>query len=254
MGQKNNIDRSETALGTQSSANSPWSRLLLDAFQSGMRSSYNSGAANNSCMGFNGSGLGVSNGSAKYAGSGQVYGNVPQFNGGAMRSIGAQGGNLNALFTLAGDLGSNLGEGKHGSMKTVLGVLPKFNQLMRSGLSLPLDSSAGIFSLSYKDWLSGNGGSPSASYNSTHWKVGKIDFSAAASVGQGSGGGGSTGSSSFGSSAGGMAGGSSGGQSGDTGGGAAGGRSEKSSNGLGNPSSGGGKNRPAATLSLHLNF
>jgi len=231
-------------------------RLLLDAFQFGMHSSNLSGGAGGGGN-FNGGGQGIGGASGFSSGGGaNPMGSAP---GGSAVGLGS-------LFQLAGNVSRDLGAGKSGVLGTALGTLPALNQLMRGGLNLPLNSSIGNFRLSYRDLLGSGGnalggnfgsGSPSASFTSSHFKTGKIDFSAAASVNGGSAGGGSgmsAGISSFGGQA---AGGAS--LTSQAGGGTAGGSMPSGGAGGGqggpggNSGNGGGK-RPAASLSLHLNF
>jgi hypothetical protein len=206
-----------------------WNHLLLDAFQLGMHSgSSGAGPA---------SGMNYSNATA------------PQPDGRPGSAPGGSSANLESLFRMASTLSGDLGAKQYGALGTTLRILPTFNQLTRSGLNLPMSSSLGNFQLSYRNLfgagsstMGGKGGfgSPSASFNSTHMRTGKIDFSVAASVTGGSMGG----SSSFGGKAGGgmgsaPAGGAMGGPGGHSGGGAGGGGSDKS---------------PGASLALHLSF
>jgi hypothetical protein len=234
-----------------SSGSTPWSHLLLDAFQLGMRSASRP-AASGDGMGFNGSGQ-RSGGAASQLGCGP-----------GRTEVGRNFFDLSSILETSSNLSRDLGAGKSGTLGTALGVLPAFNQLMRGGLNLPLNSSFGSFRLSYQDLLGGAGGaigsktgfgSPSVSFSSSH-KAGWIDFSAAASLSGGSitgGSGMSTGMSSFG----GQAAGSMGSASADssTGGGQSGGGPGSQGGGPGGPGGGnsGGK-RPAASLSLHLSF
>jgi hypothetical protein len=252
----------ETA-GNSSANSTLWNRLLLDAFQFGMYSSNLSGGAGSGGSS-NGGGQGIGSGSAFSSGSEtNPTGNAP---GGSAIGLGS-------LFQLAGNMSRDLGAGKSGVLGTALGALPALNQLTRGGLNLPLNSSIGNFRLSYRDLLNNGGnelggnlgsGAPSASFTSSHFKAGKIDFSAAASVNGESASGGSgmsAGISSFGGQASGggqIAGGAS--LTSQTGGGAAGNSMGGPSGGAGggqsggNNSSGGGGKRPTASLSLHLNF
>jgi hypothetical protein len=230
-----------------------WNHLLLDAFQLGIRSINSSGTAGNG-MNFNGGPGGAAS------------------SGGVGRTGAGPGGNstsLDSLFRMAGDLSSDLGAGKNGSIGTALRLLPKLNQLSRGGLNLPLNSSFGSFRLSYQNLFGGTGspmggrtgyGSPSASFNSTHMRTGKIDFSTAASVSSGFGmsagissfGGQSAGGASFSPQVGG-----SGGMDRVTsggGGGPMGGQGSGPGGGPGRTGGAGGQIRPSASLSLHLNF
>ncbi|MDR3777117.1 MAG: hypothetical protein P4K97_09490 [Terracidiphilus sp.] len=217
---------------SSASGSALWNHLLLDAFQLGMHTA--SPSAHTGGMG---------------------SGSAPQSVGMPARSGAAPGGtpaNLDSLFRMASTLSSDLGAGRYGSIDTALRILPAFSQMARSGLRLPFSSSLGNFQLSYRDLFGATSntmggrsgyGSPSASFNSTHLRSGKIDFSVAASVSGGSMGG----SSSFGGKAGsGMgsapAGGSLGAPGGHPGGGPGG--------------SGGGSSDkgPGASVSLHLSF
>jgi hypothetical protein len=235
-----------------SPGSNPWSRLLLDAFQLGMRSG-NHSVVSGGGSGFNGGGQGSSGGVASQSGAGL-----------GRTEAGRSSFDLNSILGTASNLSRDLGAGKSGTLGTALGVLPAFNQLMRGGLNLPLNSSFGSFRLSYQNLLGGAGGamggrtgsgSPSASFTSSR-KIGWVDFSAAASLSGGSitgGSGTSTGMSSFG----GQAGGSMGGASADssTGGGQSGGEPGSQGGGPGGPSGGnGGGKRAAASVSLHLSF
>lgn len=219
---------------SSTSGSALWNHLLLDAFQLGMHSG-SSGA---------GPAGGMGNGSA------------PQPSAIPGRSGSAPGGtpaNLDSLFRMASALSGDLGAKRYGSMGTAFRILPAFNQLTRSGLNLPFSSSLGNFQLSYRDLfgagsntMGGKGGygSPSASFNSTHMRTGKIDFSVAASVSGGSMGG----SSSFGGKAGGAMGGPPAGGSMGAPGGHPGG-------GPGGSGSGGSSDKgPGASVSLHLSF
>ncbi len=106
--------------------------------------------------------------------------------------------NFGSLFQLAGDLGRGLDSSGHTSLGTALGTLPTLSQLTRSGLSLPMASSAGNFRFSYQSPLSFAGmngtslavhgyGSGFAAYDSPHARSGRFDFSASALMGMGSG-------------------------------------------------------------------
>lgn len=220
--------------GGSASGGALWNHLLLDAFQPGTHS---------------GSSAAGPAGGMSYGSSG-----APQSGGMPGRSGSAPGGtpaNLASLFRKASTLSGDLGAKRYGSLGTALRILPAFNQLTRSGFNLPVSSSLGSFQLSYRNLLGagssamggrGGFGSPSASFNSTHLRTGKIDFSVAASVSGGSMGG----SSSFG----GKAGGGMGGASADGSMGEPGGHS-----GGGPGGSGGGSDKgPGAKVSLHLSF
>jgi len=227
---------------SSSSSATLWNHLLLDAFQFGIQSGNLSGGGD----GLNGGGPG--------------YGSGPNRSG-----TGAPGNSidLNFLFRMASGVSSDLAAGKSGTLHTALGILPKFNQLARGGLNLPFNSSFGSFRLSYQNLVSGVGntkvarigeGSPSASFDSSHFRAGKIDFSAAAMLSGGTMGGGSgmsAGMSSFGGQPGGTT--SFGAQT--EGGGPAGGSKGSQGGGPGGPGGGnGGEKRPAASLSLRLSF
>jgi hypothetical protein len=151
------------SFGNQNSSTNAWTRLLVDAFQMGMRSS-------------------------RFSGSGGPGGGAPG------------GGSFNAgsLFEMGSRFSQDLGAGKTGAVGTALGVLPKLNQKMNSGLDLPVGSSKGKFDFSYRDQLGsgsnpmGGGigrGSAQASYNSNmNLKHDMLHFSAAAMFGGGEGG------------------------------------------------------------------
>jgi hypothetical protein len=212
-----------------------WNHLLLDAFQLGMRSGS--------------SGAGPAGGMNCGSSIAPQSGGMPGRSGGAAPS--GSPANLESLFRMASTLSGDLGAKQYGALGTALRILPTFNQLTRSGLNLPMSSSLGNFQLSYRNLfgagsstMGGKGGfgSPSASFNSTHMRTGKIDFSVAASVTGGSMGG----SSSFRGKAGGGMGsapacGAMGGPGGHPGGGAGGG-------------GGGSDKSPGASLALHLSF
>lgn len=231
-----------------------WNDLLLGAFQLGMRSGNLSGPQGGTS--FNGGGQGYGGGAASQPG-GQPNRAVP----------GGNPADLDSLFRMASGLSRDLGAGKHGALGTALGVLPAFSQLTGGGLNLSSKTSIGNFRLSYRDLL-GSGamggrpglGSPSASFTSSHVRTGKVDFSAAASVSDGSMSGGSgmsAGMSSFGSQSGGMSSFGSTAGSGSAGGSQAGGRPSggpagSAPGGPGGSSSGG--KHPTAAVSLRLNF
>lgn len=229
------------------SGSATWNRLLLDAFQLGMRFGDRSGAS-----GFNGSGQGAGGGTAS------------QFGGDPSRSAsGRNSFNLNSTLGMASNLSRDLSAGTSGPLGTALGVLPAFDQLARTSLNLPLNSSFGNFKLSYRDFLGGVSGPtgsktgygfPAASFTNS-FRTRKVDFSAAASVSAGSMGEGfgtSSGMSSFGGQASGASSFGSqqtGGTMGSQSSGGQGGRP----GGPGGSGNSGGKG-PGASLSLHLSF
>ncbi|MGD0894278.1 MAG: hypothetical protein ABR923_22385 [Terracidiphilus sp.] len=234
-----------------SSGSAPWSHLLLEAFQLGMRPGNHSVLSGGS-HGFNGSGSGSCGGVTSQSGVGP-----------GRPGVGRNSFGLNSILGTAGNLSRDLGAGKIGTLGTALGALPAFNQLMRGGLNLPINPSFGSLRLSYQDLFSGAGGaigsrignsSPSPSFAGPR-RVVWVDFSAAAAFSRRSMAGGSSTSAGM-SSFGGQAGASTGGpsadssMSGQTGGGPGG-----QGGGPGGPggNNGGGK-RPATSLSLHLSF
>jgi hypothetical protein len=232
-----------------------WNDLLLDAFQLGVRSGNLSGPSGGGTS-FNGGGQGYSGGVTSQSG-GQPNRAVP----------GGNPADLDSLFRMASGLSRDLGAGKHGALGTALGVLPAFSQLTGGGLNLSSKTSVGNFRLSYRDLLSGamggrpGLGSPSASFTSSHVRTGKVDFSAAASVSDGSMSGGSgmsAGMSSFGSQSSGMSsfGSTAGSGSASAGGSQAGGRPSGGPAGSAPGGSGGssGGKHPTAAVSLRLNF
>jgi len=162
---------------------------------------------------------------------------------------------------MASGLSRDLGAGRGGATGVALGVLPTLSRLTSGGLSLPMNSSLGSLRFSYQNLLGGMGGqgggmgtrssfgSPSASFSSSHYRAGKIDFSTSATVG-----GMSAGMSSFGGGAGG--GGRASGMLGSSGGGGSGGGPGGGQGGQGAPGGGGsgGEKHPTASLSLHLSF
>jgi hypothetical protein len=101
--------------------------------------------------------------------------------------------NLDSLFQIASrasqNLSQDLGTEKGSALNTALGVLPKLDQMERSGLRLPVSSSAGNFQFGYRDSLqqalSGRGGygSAQAYFNSTAFKNDLLHFSATTTYG-----------------------------------------------------------------------
>jgi hypothetical protein len=164
--------------GDTNSGYSAWTRLLVDAFQMGMRSRGLSGG---------GSGFG-------------------SMNVGSFLQMGSR-----FSQNLEGGQGGGISKG----VGTALGVLPKIDQLTNQGLLVPMGTSNGKFQFSYKDQIGAgaNGmggeigrGSAQASYSSG-LKNDLLHFSAAATFGGmgggfGSGSGGGQGATSFGGSGG----------------------------------------------------
>jgi hypothetical protein len=187
-GQRFGATQNGGSFGNPNSNTNAWTRLLVDAFQMGMRSS--------------------------------------RFSGGGGPGGGAPGGgsfNVGSLFEMGSKVSQDLGAGQTGAAATAMGVLPKLNQKMNSGLDLPMGSSKGKFDFSYRDQLGSGGnamgggigrGSAQASYNNNlNLKHDMLHFSATAMFGGGEGGsgGGPGGGSSF------MSSGGSGGSFGSTG-------------------------------------
>lgn len=146
------VSGDRTAYGSSSTGSAFLDRVLTDAYQLGMRSSRASG-------------------------------------GGAGRAL-----NLDSLFQLGSGLSRSLSKdlGKNSGVGTALGVLPKMDQFISSGVQIPLNSSMGKFQLSYKDslGLGGNGmgagigsGSAQASFKSSGLKNDTMHFSATAIFG-----------------------------------------------------------------------
>lgn len=237
-------------------AYSEWNQLLRDVAQMGMRAASPSAAGGKGGINqgaSSGFSSGPSNGSpmqagGRYAGgmeSGSV-GNPASGPAGGSRLRGGNSGNLGSLFQLAGDVSRGLDASGHANLGTALGVLPTLNQLVRGGLSLPMSSSFGSFRLSYQSPLAlgsmmgsrmmTNGyGSGLAAYQSPHARSGRVDFSASALMGMGSGG-----ASSY-----------RGGQNGGMGGGM--GQGGSGGHGPGGHGAGG-QSEPSASVSLHLSF
>jgi hypothetical protein len=251
----------QTKPPASSSVSSPWNQLLLDGFQLGMRSM-------GSQQGGTGGGMGMNGGGLNSTGSFQPSAGAQGFGPGAQAAGGARGGgapDLASLFQLASDLSRGLGAGRNGGLGTALGVLPKLNQLMRSGLNFNLGSNGfgsqggpGVGGGPGGGMGMGGGGfSPtgSASFGAPRGRMGRFDFSASASVSAPGVfmGNSSAGMSSFGRGSGGSgaaAGSWNSMQSGSMGGAPHGG----APGGMGQGGSGGGQNLPSANVSLHLSF
>lgn len=114
---------------------------------------------------------------------------------GAPGNIGGRA-NFGSISQIASDLSRGLGASGHTNAATIVGALPSLNQMLRSGLNLPVNSSFGNFHLTYQSPFSlsnnfqmrpTNGyGSGFAAYDSPHAHNGRVDFSASAKVGMGS--------------------------------------------------------------------